>query len=71
MLPKTYCSKEEGDWKPWVHGNVEPAVLSRWNPDQDHIFVRGVQVFGFYFETEDGIRRRWTCKFGWETKGML
>lgn len=70
-LPKSYTQKPDGDFQLWNHGNVEPAVLSRWNPDQDHTYIRGVLVYGLYFEDDAGAGKHWNCQFGWIEKGML
>lgn len=70
MVPKTYCSTDGGHYKPWNNGNVDPAVLANWKVEQDSVYVRGVLVYAFCFETEHG-PKIWTCKFGWLEKGML
>lgn len=71
MMPKTYTSREDGEYKRWNHGNVEKADLDRWSPDKDTVFINGVMVFGLYFETSPGVGRKWNCKYGWSEKGML
>ena len=70
MLPKSYCSKLGGDYQPWNAGDVAAADLHRWSPDNDRVYIRGVLVYGLYFETETG-PKRWNCRIGWEEKGML
>jgi hypothetical protein len=75
MMPLRYCPKVDADWQRWNHGAVDQATLHRWNPDNEYIYVRGVMVYAFYFETENEagqmIPLRWNCKYGWEEKGML
>jgi len=76
MVPKYYSASEEGGFKPWPYGFVDSGTLSRYRPDQEYIYVNGVQVFSFSFP--DGIGelgeqrfKVWNCKTGWQMKGML
>jgi hypothetical protein len=71
MMPKLYNSKPDTDMRPWNHGNVPDSDLTRWHPDNDTIYIRGVQVYRLVFEIRPGILRRWNCRMGWEEKGML
>lgn len=72
MVPKTFCSKPEGDWKRWVGGNVSPADLQRYGKGETSIFINGCMVHALCFPHGDGTDGRiWDCMVGWRDKGML
>jgi len=71
MIPTTYQSKPDRDWKRWVGGNVTPADLHRYRPDNEYLFINGIMVYALCFVTDQNPALIWNCKTGWQTKGML